>query len=279
MKEERLRTIVAGQAAMRQQYEQKYQMALTAMEVRQLAQMEGEQKICAGCNGLECKKSAEQWYQSEAEGINGRLYIKMRPCAHSKKIKQKRQSQVAGIPQCYASRRIEDYQWDQRNAEVLEMVEWYKSVYPTEWLYIYGGCGVGKTATVSLLGRELLLQGRDVVFRENQTMLEELKRSFDSPTETTSAVLERYATCEVLIIDDVGMGQQSGWGVGIMEHVINERYKAGLRTHLTTNYSFSELRGRLSQSDAYAGSRIISRLAEKACVLKMTGADRRWGKG
>lgn len=269
--------LAAQIATMRQEYEAKYGVPLTVMQIRQIAEMERQEKICAVCKGAECKKRQDQWYRMEMETMSGRLYIKMRRCAQAKPLEKER-SEKAGIPQCYASRRIEDYQWDRSNADVLDMLEWYRSEYPSAWLYIYGGCGVGKTATASLLGNEMLRQGHDVIFREQQTLLEELKSSFHDGTETTSAILKRYATCEVLIIDDVGMGLQSSWGVGIMEQIINERYKSNLRTHLTTNYSFAELRIQFSQSDSYAGARIISRLAEKAYVMEMTGADRRWAR-
>ena len=254
-------------------YQSQYPVPLTIIDARDLRDMEKGQAICAGCLGLPCRKERKRGYQETATISLGRLYIEQRECARTALERMTAQSLKAGLPECYAAKSWTDYEWS--NEDALYLGQWYTEVYPERWLYISGGCGVGKTTLASLIGRELIRRGKQVIFRENQELLNELKASFDKTAETTSELIRKYTTCEVMIIDDVGMGLQSEWGVGILEQVINGRYVRNLRTILTSNYGVEELRARLSRSDEYGGLRIVSRLQEKAEHFEVKGADRR----
>lgn len=126
---------------------------------------------------------------------------------------------------------------------------------------------------VSLLGKKLIEAGLEVVFRDFQSILEELKNSFDDKAVTASEVLKKYQTCEVLILDDVGTGWFRDWGVSILHTIINERYNAELRTIVTSNYDLAGLRSRLSMQEEYGAARIISRLKQESTIVYMGECD------
>lgn len=140
---------------------------------------------------------------------------------------------------------------------------------------MYGGCGTGKTFLASIIGKEFLAEEYEVQFTEFQSMLEELKSSFDDKAETASMVLKKYQTCDVLILDDVGTGWFRDWGVSVMHQLLNYRYNERLRTIVTSNYDLRGLEERLSVQEEYAARRIVSRLSEESEVLYLGEDDRR----
>lgn len=261
---------------LRTKYESQYHVPLTPRDLLALREMETEQLICANCQGDGLCKLKPNGYQHVAEVEYGRLYIVQKECDYFARRETSLKCARAGIPRRYADKDYGDYEWDDRNAESLDVAQWYTKLYPARWLYIHGGCGVGKTALASLIGRELLKQGKGVLFRENQELLNELKASFDNEQVSTSAVLEKYQTCEVLILDDIGLGLLSDWGVGILEQVINERYNRDLRTIITANYDLEDLEERLGSGDKYAARRIVSRIGGQSEILDMGQGDKRW---
>ena len=170
-----------------------------------------------------------------------------------------------------------DYEETETNGEALKECWDYAANKPEHWLYLYGGCGTGKTFLVSLLGKELIAGGMCVLFRDFGDILEEMKSSFDDATVAASTVMEKYRTCEVLILDDVGTGYFRDWGTSVLHRIINERYNLGLRTVLTSNYDLAGLEKRLSAQEHYSAKRIISRLKQMSKVLYMGERDYRNG--
>ena len=185
------------------------------------------------------------------------------------------QSIASGVPRRYVGKTYYDYLKTAANELAIRAAKKYARDKPRRWLYLYGGCGTGKTFLASLLAQELIATGLEVVFRDFQRILEELKSSFDDKAVTASAVLEKYQTCEVLILDDVGTGWFRDWGVSVLHQIINERYNLELRTVLTSNYDLRGLSSRLSAAEEYAACRIISRLREESDVFYMGGSDYR----
>ena len=264
-------------AKMRTKYEAQYRLPLTPRDVISLVKIDREKEICAGCQGNEHCKLTPSFTRGVVEVEYGRLYIVKKPCAHFERHNLSMRCARAGIPARYADKDYKFYYWDDSNAEILAVWKWYTEIYPESWLYIYGGCGVGKTALASLIGRELIERGKQVIFCENQELLNELKASFDDEQVSTSMVMGMYQTCEVLILDDIGLGLLSDWGVGILEQLINERYNSNLRTIITANYDLEELEERLSSGDKYAARRIVSRIGGQSEILDMGQGDKRWG--
>lgn len=82
------------------------------------------------------------------------------------------------------------------------------------------------------------------------------------------AVLERYRSVELLMIDDLGAAKTSEWVEESTYRLINGRYEDMRPTIFTSNLSLPELREAV-------GDRIASRLAETCTRVVLDGPDRR----
>lgn len=142
-------------------------------------------------------------------------------------------------------------------------------------LYYHGGFGTGKTFLATLLGKEWLLRGKSVIFGDVPKLLDEIKRTFNDPAQSSQAVLDKYAACDLLIMDDLGTGYMTAWNVGVLYQIINDRYNANKLLIVTSNYSMAELEAKLKKLDDIAAGRIVSRLKEMCLVGKLGGKDRR----
>lgn len=96
------------------------------------------------------------------------------------------------------------------------------------------------------------------------------------PGVDSEALMEKYRTVGLLLVDDLGTAKNSEWVEEITYRVIGGRYDAMRPTIYTTNVPITRPKG--SQApilrDAL-GDRIMSRLAETCQRVVMEGADRR----
>lgn len=253
----------------KQELEREYGLSLNPKQILELLAMKKSQRLCKNCDGVHCLNMNQTY--SEAVVEKGELYIVEKMCPHAVKVKLKAISRKAGIPARYADKTFDDYKETRLNgAAIMYALE------PTErWLYMHGGCGTGKTFLASLIGKENLRGGREVIFLDFQSLLDKLKSSFDDKQVTADEVLKKYQTCEMLILDDIGTGWFRDWGVSVLHQLINYRYNENLQTILTSNYDLDGLKWRLSKQEEYAAERIISRLREMSDVVYMGEGDRR----
>ena len=102
---------------------------------------------------------------------------------------------------------------------------------------IFGKPGSGKTTLLSILGDQLVRQGRAVLFSTCQMLVQELLRA------KRDLRLERYikklAKFEALIIDDLGYVQQSREEMEVLFTLFAERYERS-SVMLTSNTAFSQ---------------------------------------
>lgn len=144
---------------------------------------------------------------------------------------------------------------------------------PNSWFLLCGQSGAGKTHLSTAICRQLLLDGREVVYmpwREDIATLKGL--SMDS--EEREKQLQRIKTAEVLYIDDLfkngrdkdGSSMPTRADVEIAFEVLNYRYNSHLVTILSTERSPQEL----LEIDQALGSRIMERAEENVLFV---GAD------
>lgn len=78
----------------------------------------------------------------------------------------------------------------------------------------------------------------------------------------------RYATANVLFVDDLGAAKGSEWNEEVNYRLINHRYERELATIFTSNVTPKNLPDVL-------GERVMSRLFEMTSIVALKGADRR----
>lgn len=81
-----------------------------------------------------------------------------------------------------------------------------------------------------------------------------IKRSFHDTELQEYQIMEKYTTCDLLVLDDLGVEMTTPWNYTILYQLIDTRYSAMLPTIYTSNYSPGQLAKKIGDD------RIISRI-------------------
>ena len=135
-------------------------------------------------------------------------------------------------------------------------------------LFFYGTVGTGKSFLSSCIAKELIEQGKLVIYFSSAQLFETLSRStFDrNSEEAASGIYEDIYECDLLIIDDLGTELTNAFVSSQLFSCLNNRHLRRKSTIITTNLSLEELRDRYSD-------RIFSRITSNYGMCKLTGRD------
>lgn len=135
-------------------------------------------------------------------------------------------------------------------------------------LYLHGGVGCGKTRLACSLLNEVYRKQRGGVFARVSGMLFGLQPKEDG---SHSRLWTRLVENPVLVLDDVGAEREdaSDFSRRTILLLYEERGDRGYRTIWTSNKSLNEL------SDQMGDDRLVSRIAGRADVVKITAEDQR----
>jgi DNA replication protein DnaC len=114
------------------------------------------------------------------------------------------------------------------------------------WLLFQGGYGCGKTHLAAAIGNYQLSLGREVVFLSVSDLLDHLRATYSSSSKVSyDQLFERVRNTPLLILDDLGTESPTPWAGEKLYQLFNHRYVHRLPTVITTNYSLSDLDGRI----------------------------------
>ena len=146
-------------------------------------------------------------------------------------------------------------------------------------LYIHGDVGTGKTYLASALARMFILSGYSVVLTTTLAMLEDIQDTYGKEASSLDAVL-RFASSDVLILDDLGKESASPWSASMLFQIINYRYEAMRPIIVTSQYDLASLEKRIArQGERESARAIVSRLGQMCHMLRLSGGDRRRKRG
>lgn len=153
--------------------------------------------------------------------------------------------------------------------------------------YLYGRTGRGKThaacgairAYVEQHVREVsegfwLYSGKRAMFVDTPTWFSELKATYDTRGVSELDVMDRYATCGLLVLDDLGKGEKTAWATDRLYTILNRRWNEGLPTIITSNYGLARLVSMLT-ADEETAQAIASRVLGMCDGIEVGGEDRR----
>jgi DNA replication protein DnaC len=148
-------------------------------------------------------------------------------------------------------------------------------------LLLYGPIGTGKTGLAAGIVRALCESGRRAQIVNFKALLDEMKDCFDRHQPTAHAF--GVGRVPVLVLDDIGAERPTEWARDELLGIVDYRYERGLPTIYVSNYSPGDLTRRLSgkdrgndgDKDLTVGTRIVSRMRERATGFEFTGRDRR----
>lgn len=134
----------------------------------------------------------------------------------------------------------------------------------TENVLAFGNPGSGKTHLLCAIGRELVHQGRRVLFRSCSLLVQELliaKKELLLPR-----ILKRLSRYDALIIDDIGYVQQSREEMEVLFTLLAQRYERGT-VMLTSNLPFSKWEQIFK--DPMTTAAAIDRLVHHSIILEL----------
>ena len=135
-------------------------------------------------------------------------------------------------------------------------------------LYIWGGVGSGKTATLYSIKDRFARAGKRFRVINMTELLYEIKNSFNQEAPPLDIVEEgAYYTA----FDDLGTEKDSEWAGEQVYRLVNSIYENKKNFAFTSKFSLKELAGRYGDHR----DRIASRIAEMAEVIEVKGTDRR----
>lgn len=136
-------------------------------------------------------------------------------------------------------------------------------------LVLWGIPGTGKTHLAISILREIIRTGRRAVFATVPDLLMEIRSTYRPDGGDEGAVVDKYESYPVLILDDMGAEYTTPWSITALHLIIDRRYREMKPTIITTNLSPKEVEQHISP-------RIASRMADMTIgEIKMPDYRRR----
>jgi len=126
------------------------------------------------------------------------------------------------------------------------------------WLFLQGGPGSGKTHLAAAAANYAVSLGVPTLFLTVPDLLDTLRAAYDSEDTTFERRFDEVRTAQLLVLDDFGTQNASGWAREKLFQIMNFRYINKLATIVTTNLLLGEI-----------DERIRSRLADPELVTQV----------
>lgn len=134
-------------------------------------------------------------------------------------------------------------------------------------LIFMGKPGTGKTFMMNCVAKELLDQGRSVIYYSAEQLMEALsfqKRRGEEEEDAREDIME----VDMLCIDDLGTEYRNNYTLTTMFQILNERMLLRKPVMISTNMNFEQIREEYSE-------RIASRLLHSSLIFGFQGNDLR----
>jgi DNA replication protein DnaC len=128
------------------------------------------------------------------------------------------------------------------------------------WLLLQGGYGCGKTHLAAAIANYAVGMGVPTLFLTVPDLLDMLRFSYDSEDTTFEERFNEIRNAALLVLDDFGTQNATGWAQEKLFQIINYRYINKLPLVITTNLNFDDIearfRSRLSDRELVTEVRI-----------------------
>jgi DNA replication protein DnaC len=132
---------------------------------------------------------------------------------------------------------------------------------PVESLYLYGPYGSGKSHLAAAILNAAAARGLEARYASSLALLRLIRQGFKD--RSADDRLEALQTVPLLVIDDLGVENETEWNDASLFDLINARYVAERATIYTSNLAPHELRD----------PRIASRISGSCLLVKMVAYD------
>lgn len=156
-----------------------------------------------------------------------------------------------------------------RMATILDIAKKYAERFDPESsgsIIMMGNTGLGKTHISSAMGGVIIEKGNDVYYSSAVDMLADFENERFSGSKTDADETEKYFSCDLLIIDDLGTEMINQFTTSCLYNVINTRLIKKKATIINTNFTRDDMRKKYMD-------RITSRIFGEYMVLPFMGTD------
>jgi DNA replication protein DnaC len=130
------------------------------------------------------------------------------------------------------------------------------------WLLLQGGYGSGKTHLAAAIANFAVGMGVPTLFLTVPDLLDALRFAYGAEDTTFEERFDQIRNAKLLVLDDFGTQNATGWAQEKLFQIINYRYINKLSTVITTNLSLDEIepriRSRLSDPDLVGSVRMAA---------------------
>ncbi len=133
-------------------------------------------------------------------------------------------------------------------------------------LLFCGYTGLGKTFLSACIAGEVANKGCSIAYESAPELFAKLEKNRFNPDDTTRVECEKFSSCDLLIIDDLGTEMPGNFVTAALYALLNERLLAGKSMLISTNLNNEEIAKRYSPQ-------IASRLQGEFTNLPFMGQD------
>lgn len=133
-------------------------------------------------------------------------------------------------------------------------------------LLMMGATGLGKTHLSLAIANRVLEKGYDVYYDSIQNIMDKLEGEHFGRLPREESIKDDILSCDLLIIDDLGVEFSTQFTVSELHNIINTRILRCLPTIISTNLELADIEKQYSQ-------RIASRIIGTSMPLRFCGND------
>ncbi|MBP5444969.1 MAG: ATP-binding protein [Acholeplasmatales bacterium] len=244
-------------------------------QVYDLLDFNVEKANCKKCNGIENCLNSKRGFEPIIDEDNNIAYVRCRYMKNElNKALRNQKLNAQYMPQKLLEANFNNFRLD--NDKRIKCMQFAKKFIDSlknndyaKGAYIYGDIGQGKTYFLAALANELADHNHDVTFVYFPDLINDLKDDFD---KLNNKINELKQT-EILIIDDFGVGNMTGWvRDSIVAPILNYRMSDLKPVFISSNVIARDLDTYLKvkeDRDDIPASRIIRRVVELCDFLEM----------
>lgn len=133
-------------------------------------------------------------------------------------------------------------------------------------LLLYGNTGTGKTYAACEIANALIEKGYPVLVTNFLRVLNTLRETYNK-----QEYIDGFNSFQLLVIDDLGVENDTPFAREQVYNIIDSRYRSGLPMIITTNLSMEKIKN----PDDIESRRIYDRILERCFPIEVDGANRR----
>lgn len=161
----------------------------------------------------------------------------------------------------------------ERNFQTCKRYALYFSQNAGNLLFV-GGTGLGKTFLSACIARTVADRGFSVAYETAAHLFGNLEKARFNPTEDSRREAEKYTSCDLLILDDLGTEMPGQFVTAALYSLLNDRLLAGKPMVISTNLNVEEMNRRYSPQIAsrlHGGFTRLTFVGEDIRVLRNRG--------